>query len=272
MVRTPWPPAGWRAPAQSRVAQLFEAGAALAPVVAAALHGHGQFVRPAESRDEQGDEDGHQRVHPLLEGARIQHGAPGFLGVHDLLGLLNEGGDEPQGNGHHHGQFMHREVELGQGPQQLLDGVGEADGAGGVGEQAGARNEGHHPHRHQHRIAHPFRVDPQKSQLQQGLAGAGDEKEIQQGGEQHDGQDGLEALENQLEGDLAQAVQHPQHQDVQHQSQRVGGHEQDDDIGHGEQQFQAGVQPVDHRIAGKMLPDGDVPQHHLTSFLAASAS
>ena len=41
-------------------AEHFQAGAAVTAAVAAALHGHRQLVRPAERRDEQRDEDGHQ--------------------------------------------------------------------------------------------------------------------------------------------------------------------------------------------------------------------
>ena len=93
-------------------------------MVAAALHGHGQLVGPAERRDEERNEDGHQGLDALGEVTGIQHGAAGLLGVHDLFRFLDEGGDEPQRDGHHHSQLMHREVHLGQRAQQVLDGVG----------------------------------------------------------------------------------------------------------------------------------------------------
>ena len=37
--------------------------------------------------------------------------ATGFLGGHDLIRLLDQRGDEPQGNAHHHGQLMHRHLD-----------------------------------------------------------------------------------------------------------------------------------------------------------------
>ena len=65
---------------------------------------------------------------------------------------------------------MHREVQFAQGLEQLLDGIREHDGAGGVGEQAGARNERHDAHCHQHSIAHTLGINGQKPDVHQRFA------------------------------------------------------------------------------------------------------
>ena len=53
---------------------LLHAGTALAAVVAAALHGQRQLIRPAERRNKQRDEDRQQRLGPLQHAARFQVG------------------------------------------------------------------------------------------------------------------------------------------------------------------------------------------------------
>ena len=50
--------------------------AALAAVVAARLHGHGQFVRAAEGADEQRHQQRHHRLGPAQAGCRIQSPRP----------------------------------------------------------------------------------------------------------------------------------------------------------------------------------------------------
>ena len=70
----------------------------------------------------------HQGFYPVGHLAGVQLGTAGLLGVHNFVRLLNEGGDEPQGNAHHHRQLVHREVQFAQGLEQLLDGVREHDG------------------------------------------------------------------------------------------------------------------------------------------------
>ena len=106
-------------------------------MVAAAFHGHGKLVRTAERADEQGDQHRHQCLDAVHELAVIQHCAAGFLGVHDLFGLINQQRDKPQGDRHHHGKLMHRQVQLGKGFQQRFNGIRQHNGAGGVGQQAG---------------------------------------------------------------------------------------------------------------------------------------
>ena len=73
--------------------------------------------------------------------AALKVRAPGLLGGHDLVRLLDQGGDEPQGDGHHHGQLMDRHMDLFHPAQQPLQPVGEADGAGGVGHQERAHDQ-----------------------------------------------------------------------------------------------------------------------------------
>ena len=58
----------------------MEGGAALAAVVAAALHGRGQLVGPAEGADEQGHQNGPQGPGPLEDIAGFKVRGPGPSG------------------------------------------------------------------------------------------------------------------------------------------------------------------------------------------------
>ena len=93
------------------VLQHMELGSALAAVVAAALHGRGQLVGPPEGADEQRHQNGNQGLGLLDQAATLKVRAPGLLGRHDLVRLLDQRGNEPQGDGHHHGQLMDRHME-----------------------------------------------------------------------------------------------------------------------------------------------------------------
>ena len=156
---------------------------------------------------------------------------------------------------------MHREVQSAQRLEQLLDGIRQHDGAGGVGQQAGACDEGHDADGHQHGVADALGVDLEDPELYQRVALAGDEEEVQHSREEDDGQDGLQALQNQLEGDLRHGIHRHEEEDGQGQTQRVGRCEQQDDISDGQHQLEPGIKFVHKAAARKMLADGDVSQH-----------
>ena len=107
---------------------------------------------------------------------------------------------------------MHREVQLSQGLEQLLNGIRQHDGACGVGQQAGACDQGHNAHCHQHGVAHTLGVDVQHPEVHQRLPFAGDKEEVEHRREHDDGENGLQALDNELEGDLCHAIHGNQEQ------------------------------------------------------------
>ena len=156
---------------------------------------------------------------------------------------------------------MHREVELAQGLEQLLDGIGQHNGAGGVGQQTGARDQCHDAHRHQHGVAHALGVDVQDPEMHQRLPFAGDEEEVEHRCKNDDGQNGLQALQDHLEGDLRHGVHRREEEDGQRQAQGVGRREEQDDINDGQNQLEPGVKPVHKAAARKVLTDGDISQH-----------
>ena len=122
-------------------------------MVAAALHGRGQLVGPAEGADEQRHQNRHQGLCLLHQIAAFKIRTPGLLGGHDLVRLLNEGGDEPQGDGHHHSQLVHRHMEAFEPAHELLQRIRQPDRAGGIGQKERAHNEQHDADDHEHRVA-----------------------------------------------------------------------------------------------------------------------
>jgi len=206
-------------------------------MVAAALHGHGQLIGTAERRDKQRDQDRHQCLDALGEGAAVQHGTAGLLGVHDLFGFLNQSRDKPQGNRHHHGQLMHRKVQLSQRAQQALDGIGQHNGAGRVGQKAGACNEGADAHSQQNGVLDALGIDVQHPEMHQRLPLPCDEEKVQHGGEEDYGHDGLQAFQNHPAGDAGDAVKQRQKADRERQPQRVRCDKQHNDVGDGGNQL-----------------------------------
>ena len=235
-------------------------------MVAAAFHRHRQFVGAAEGRDEQRDQDGDQRADALGEFAVIQLGAAGFLGVHDLFGLVDQRRDKAQRNGHHHRELMHREVQFLQRAQQRFDRIGQHDGAGRVGQKAGARDERDDAGGHKHGVVDAFAVDAQHPELPQRFAFARDKEQVEHGREHDQRHDGLEAFEDQLERDLRNAVKQHEHGQRQRDAQRVGGDKQHDDVGDDADQLEARVAAVQHRMAGEMLADRNITKHGCPPF------
>ncbi len=88
----------------------------------------------------------------------------------------------------------------------------------------------------------------------------------------NDGQNGLQALEDELERDLCHSVHPHQEQDGQCQSQRVGSREEQDDINNGQHQLEPGVKTMDEAVAGEVLADGNISQHSDTPPFTPSLS
>ena len=90
------------------------------------LHGHGQFVGPPEGRDKEGDQQGDQGFGLLEEVSGVEVGAPRLLGGHDLVGLLDQGGDEPELSLIHICAADSKRVTVGPGvpPDQLCGNTG----------------------------------------------------------------------------------------------------------------------------------------------------
>ena len=105
--------------------ELAHAGAADIAAVQSALHGGSELIRTAECRDEQRHKDRDHRLGALDEVAGIEVRAAGLLRRDDLLGFFDEGRDKAQCDRHHHGQLMHRRVQLFERRKQTLESVGQ---------------------------------------------------------------------------------------------------------------------------------------------------
>ena len=121
-------------------------------MVAAAFHGNGKLVCPAEGRDKQRHEYRQQRLCPLYEIAGLKVCASCLLGGHYLVRLLDERRDKAQRHAHHHAHLVHGNFDFLQRIEQYLKTVGERDGARGVGQKEGTDYEEDYPHRHHDRL------------------------------------------------------------------------------------------------------------------------
>ena len=151
-------------------------------------------------------------------------------------------------------------MQLFQGRKQSLDGVSQLDGGRGIGQQRSAGDQEHDADHHKHGgLDAPLgNVDKLPGKQHRSLV---DEQQVQQGCEDQNGNDGLDAFDKHLcrdpgQGDGKQA-EHASHC----QSQRLLGHKQHDDEQGGKDDLEPGIQPVDHTFSGKVLPQGNVLQH-----------
>jgi len=149
--------------------------------------------RPAEGGDKQRHQNRHQGLGPPENISGLKIRAPGLLGGHDLIRLLDESGDKPQGNGHHHAQLMDGRLDLLQKAQQRLQSVRQGDGAGGIGQQEGPHYEHHNAQQHLHRRNQALPGDvPQQPHIAHGRALG--KKQVHNGCENNYDDNGLESL------------------------------------------------------------------------------
>ena len=156
---------------------------------------------------------------------------------------------------------MHREAEPAKRLEQLLDGVRQDDGTGGVGQKARACDESHDAHRHQYSIPDALRVNGQKSELEHRVALPRDKEEVQHRRKDDDGEDGLQALEDEPEGNFRHCVHRGEEDQRKRKAQRVGRRKEQHDIQDGQHQLEPGVKTMDEAVAGEVLADGNISQH-----------
>ena len=142
----------------------------------------------------------------------------------------------------------------------MLQGVGQADGAGGIGQKEGAHDQHDDPQHHGDGGADALVGDVAQEPHIRHRRAAGEEQ-VHDGGEGHDDIDRLQTAGQGLIvylGDEDAGDQHHRHDGV---GQDALGVEQGHDIQDHAQQLGAGIQPVDQGIAGEILAQGDVLQH-----------
>ena len=230
----------------------MELGAALAAVVAAALHSRRQLVRPTEGADKQGHQNGHQRLGLLEDVPTVEVGATGLLRGHDLVRFLDQRGDEPQGNGHHHGQLVNGDMDLFQGVQQGFQSIRQADGAGGIGHQECPHHQQHDADDHEQRVFNTLHGDPEDAPLPE-VVGVRGEEHIENACERDDEHQRLQAPHQRPQAHMGHLHAHGQryrHDSVAHPAL---GAEQRNDVQRHQQDFRPGVQLMGAGISREIL-------------------
>ena len=97
----------------------------------------------------------------------------------------------------------------------------------------------------------------------------GHKEEVEHRRKDDDGQDRLQAFQDELEGDLGHTVHRHEEGDRQGQTQRVGCCKQHDDVCNGHDQLHPGIEPVYKAVPREVLADGDVSQHSAVPPFAA---
>ena len=151
-------------------------------------------------------------------------------------------------------------MELFQGAQKALQAVRQGDGGRGIGQQEGAGNQHQNAARHKDRPLQALCGDGQLPELHQHHAAIGIEQ-IQHASEHQNDYQRLHARYNGLGRDL----RHRDGKNQKAQHHPIGnpalGQKQRHNIENYAQQLRAGIQAVNHRGSGEILPQGNVFQH-----------
>ncbi len=242
------------------VPQGLHLGPPFSAPVTPGLHGHGQVVGPSEGGHKEGHQDRDHALGPLDDVPALQICPPGDLGLHDLIRLFQKDGDEPQGDGHHHGHLMDRHMDLLQRIQKFLNAVGQRVWRGGEGHKGRPDDQVDQPDPHVHRRVQPTCRDGEDPPLPEHLPASG-EKQIEKDGDQKQQHNGLQSLHNIGE-------RHFGHTDDPHQED--GGHQipckipeqkQGDQVQKGADDLHPRVQPVEDTFCRIILSDGNISNH-----------
>ena len=196
----------------------------------------------------------------MNEIAGVKIGAAGPLSRHDFVGLLDQGRDKPQGNGHHHGQFMDGNMDLLQRIEQLLQPVGEHDRGGGIGQQKGAGDQHHNAPDHKNGVADSLPGDGKHPERDHRITRR--VKDVQDCGDDQNNQNRFQAAQKGLwldAGDCHAQTEQGEEHNIGNDS---AGQEQRHDIENGQQQLGPRVHAVNRRIAGEKLPQRNILERH----------
>ena len=107
------------------VAQGLHLRAAGTAVVAARLHGHRKIICPAKGRYEKRNEQRNHIFHLRNKVSGFKIGAARNLGLHDFIGFFHKNRYEAKCNGHHHRNFVDRNMDNFQGSEKAFHAVRE---------------------------------------------------------------------------------------------------------------------------------------------------
>ena len=128
----------------------------------AALSHHLQGVGDAVAHDPR-PEDRQERSRPVHQAAFVKGSAARRLGLHDLVGLIDEQRDEAQGDRHHHRQLVGWQTDTLERREQVLHGVGEHDRCGRERQHARRQHQEHQTHAEEDGHTDAFAGDMQKA-------------------------------------------------------------------------------------------------------------
>lgn len=225
---------------------LVQARSPFAASVAAGFHGHGQILGDTEGADEKRDQDRNQRLGSAHNVTRLKICAPGLLGFHDLIGLIQQGRDKSQRNGHHHRDVVSRQSEALKGAQQTLDSVGQPDWRRRQRKERRPDNQKDQADRHEHRSNHAFHGDLQGPDRPDHPAIH--HKDVQQEGEQENQNDRLQSAHNEAERNPGNDDTGRQHSRTDGKSDKIVDDKQLDDKEQRRGYLYSRIQAVNRRL------------------------
>ena len=170
------------------IPQRMHPGSSTASVITARFHGQSQIISSADGCDKEGDQQGNQPPDPGDQLLAVKVSASGLLSFHNALGLLRQNGDKAQGDGHHHSNFMNRNMQPVKASEACFKPGRQLVWRGGQCHQRGTDHQVGQAENHVKAQGQAFHAGRQGAKLkEQGLPAA--RKEVHEKGQQDDDQD-----------------------------------------------------------------------------------
>ena len=215
----------------------------------------------SECGNKKRDKDRDKSLCPLNNVSAFHIGAAGFLCGHYLLGFINKGGYETKSNGHHHRKFVNRNFYFLQGFHKTFKPVSKGDGGCGIGQKAAARNKADNADAHKHCGKQAFSGNGNKLPFKNRVAFH--KENIEHGGKDYDGHNGLYALDNKLPWKFGKSIEHYDHCRTYKKGKKSVCHKKKNDVCNNKQKLHSGVKAVNNGFSGEILAKGDIFKHLL---------
>ena len=220
----------------------FHLGAAFTAPVTSGFHRHREVVGSAEGGDKEGDQKRDQTLDLFDQVFALEVSASGDLRLHDLVRLLHQDRDKAKGDRHHHRDFMHRHMDLLEGPHEALQRVCQLCRRGRQGHDRGAQDQKTQSQCHLDGKREALFGHLEEAKLPDHFAGR--QKQVEAHGDHKEKEDRLHAPHDIAEGDVGELDHSRQKQRGKQIADPGIHHKECDQVGKCANEFHSGIQPV----------------------------
>ena len=239
--------------------QRFHLRSVITAVVTSGFHGHGKVIGTAERRNKQRYKKWYHVFCLLDQVSVFKIRTSGDLCLHDLIGLLQKDRNKTKGNGHHHGDFMNRHMDLIQRAEKSLQTVCQMIRCGGQCHNGRSDHKVNKTDCHSSSKNKTFLRNLDDSETPQYFTWRQDN--IEHNGDQKDHHNGLQTFEHEFHRNFGNCDHGHQKYRCHRISKKRMEQEHGNQKSQSSQEFGPGIQSVKNGFCRIILANGNISDH-----------